>query len=205
MLLYELTEANLPPDHEYLALIGEILDEASAEYAEFLKGNNDQDDVEELADILQSYSDAEELNLDWHVGETDSIIGNWGPKSFKDSVLKTLAHETIHLAQRDKMGAEKYNTLPSGYMQGLKKAKKSGKEQDMIRTYFRDPQELMAHGHDLAQEILASSNPEDALRNPEKYRNELPSYDKHRAIFPPNAKPLQKLLSYAAGYVNEKK
>jgi hypothetical protein len=136
--------------------------------------------------------------------DPDSIIGNWGPKSFKDSVLKTLAHETIHLAQRDRMGAEKYNTLPSGYMQGLKKAKKSGKEQDMIRTYFRDPQELMAHGHDLAQEIMASSNPEDALRNPEKYRNELPSYDKHRVIFPPNAKPLQKLLSYAAGYVNEK-
>ena len=229
MLIHEITEANLPPDHEYLALIGEILDEASAEYAEFLKGNNDQDDVEELADILQSYSDAEELNLDWHVGETgrkavdwyiqsaqvhgngdmdiildpDSIIGNWGPKSFKDSVLKTLAHETIHLAQRDRMGAEKYNTLPSGYMLGLKKAKKSGKEQDMIRTYFRDPQELMAHGHDLAQEIMASSNPEDALRNPEKYRNELPSYDKHRAIFPPNAKPLQKLLSYAAGYVKQ--
>jgi hypothetical protein len=50
---------------------------------------------------------------------------------------------------------------------------------------------------------MASSNPEDALRNPEKYRNELPSYDKHRAIFPPNAKPLQKLLSYAAGYVKQ--
>ncbi len=61
----------------------------------------------------------------------------------------------------------------------------------------------MAHGHDLAQEILASSNPEDALRNPEKYREELPAYDKHRQIFPPNAKPLQRLLSYASGYVNE--
>jgi hypothetical protein len=61
----------------------------------------------------------------------------------------------------------------------------------------------MAHGHDLAQEILASSNPEEALRNPEKYRDELPAYDKHRQIFPPNAKPLQRLLSYASGYVNE--
>tara|TARA_R110002074_G_scaffold13412_1_gene47880 strand:+ start:422 stop:1111 length:690 start_codon:yes stop_codon:yes gene_type:complete len=227
MLLYELTEARLQPDHDYLAHIGDILDDANAEYAEFLKKNNDKDDVEELVDILQSYSDSEELDLDWHVGDTgrkavdwyiqsavvqgdgsidviidpDSTIGYWGPKSFKDSVLKTLAHETIHLAQRDRMGADKYKNLHSGYMQGLKKAKKSGKEQDMIRTYFRDPHELMAHGHDLAQEIMASSNPEDALRNPEKYRNELPAYDKHRQIFPPNAKPLQQLLKYASGYV----
>ena len=47
MLIHEITEANLPPDQDYLALIGEILDDANAEYAEFLKGNNDQDDVEE--------------------------------------------------------------------------------------------------------------------------------------------------------------
>lgn len=229
MLIHEITEARLQPDHDYLALIGEILDDANAEYAEFLKGNNDQDDVEELVSILQSYSDSEELDLDWHVGaagrkavdwyiqsaqvhgdgsmdiiiDPDSTIGHWGPKSFKDSVLKTLAHETIHLAQRDRMGADKYKNLPSGYMLGLKKAQKSGKQRDMIRTYFRDPHELMAHGHDLAKEIQASSNPEDALRNPEKYRNELPAYDKHREIFPPNAKPLQKLLSYAAGYVKQ--
>ena len=56
MLLHELTEARLQPDHDYLAYIGDILDDANAEYAEFLKKNNDKDDVEELVDILQSYS-----------------------------------------------------------------------------------------------------------------------------------------------------
>lgn len=229
MLLYELTEARLQPDQDYLAHIGDILDDANADYAEFLKNNNDKDDMDELVDILQSHSNADELDLNWHVGkpnkkavdwyiqsaivhgdgsidvilDPDSTIGHWGPKSFKDSVLKTLAHETIHLAQRDRMGADKYKNLPSGYMQGVRKAEKSGKERDMIRTYFRDPHELMAHGHDLAQEILASSNPEDALRNPEKYRNELPAYDKHRQIFPPNARPLKQLLKYASGYVRQ--
>ena len=225
-----LTEARLQPDRDYLAHVGELLNDANADYAEFLKNNNDKDDMDELVDILQSHSNADELDLNWHVGkpnkkavdwyiqsaivhgdgsidvilDPDSTIGHWGPKSFKDSVLKTLAHETIHLAQRDRMGADKYAKLPSGYMQGVRKAEKSGNERDMIRTYFRDPHELMAHGHDLAQEILASSNPEDALRNPEKYREELPAYDKHRQIFPPNAKPLQQLLKYASGYVNER-
>ena len=225
----ELTEARLQPDQNYLARVGTMLDDANADYTQFLKDNDDKDDLEELVDILQSHSDAEEIDLNFLVGKTgakavdwyiqsaivhgdgsidviidpDTTIGYWGPKSFKDSLLKTLAHETIHLAQRDKMGAEKYSKLPSGYMQGVKKAKKTGKQRDMIRTYFRDPQELMAHGHDLAQEIIASSNPEDALRNPEKYRDELPAYDKHRQIFPPNAKPLQRLLSYAAGYVKQ--
>lgn len=225
----DLIEARLQPDQDYLSLVGNLLNDANADYANFLKNNNDKDDMDELVDILQSHSNADELDLNWHVGkpnkkavdwyiqsaivhgdgsidvilDPDSTIGHWGPKSFKDSVLKTLAHETIHLAQRDRMGAEKYKSLPSGYMQGVKKAKKSGKERDMIRTYFRDPHELMAHGHDLAQEIMASSNPEDALRNPEKYRDELPAYDKHRQIFPPNAKPLQRLLSYASGYIKD--
>ena len=223
-----IAEARLQPDRDYISIVGEILDDANAEYVKFLKNNNDKDDLEELIDLLQAYT-GDELDITWHIGETgkkavdwyiqsaivhgdgsidviidpDSTIGHWGPKSFKDSVLKTLAHETIHLAQRDRMGVEKYKNLPSGYMLGIKKAEKSGKERDLIRTYFRDPQELMAHGHDLAQEILASSNPEEALRNPEKYRDELPAYDKHRQIFPPNAKPLQRLLSYASGYVNE--
>jgi hypothetical protein len=229
MLLHELTEGRLNPDHGFLLLVGEALDDANAEYSDFLKNNNDKDDLEELIDILQSYSDSEELNIDWHIGkpggkavdwyiqaaqvhgdgsmdiilDPDSTIGYWGPKSFKDSVLKTLAHETIHLAQRDRMGVKKYKSLPSGYQLGLKKKEKTGKERDLVRTYFRDPHELMAHGHDLASEIQASSDPEAALRNPEKFRDELPAYDKHRQIFPPNAKPLQRLLSYAAGYLKD--
>jgi hypothetical protein len=229
MLLHELLEGRLAANTDFLSVVEEMLNDAVKEYADFLESNNNKDDLEELADILQSYSDSDDLELNWHVGKTgmkavdwyiqsaivhgdgsidiildpDSTIGYWGPKSFKDSVLKTLAHETIHLAQRDRMGVKKYKSLPSGYQLGLRKKEKTGKERDLVRTYFRDPQELMAHGHDLAVEIIKSSDPKEALRNPEKFREELPTYDKHRQIFPPNAKPLQRLLSYAAGYIND--
>jgi len=229
MLLHELTEARLEPNKDYMEKVGYILDDATREYSKFLEKNNNKDDLEELVNTLQAFTDEDKLDITWEIGkpgikavdwyiqsamvhanghmditiDPDSTIGHWGPKSFKTGVLKTLAHETIHLAQRDRMGREKYSKLPSGYQLGLRKQEKTGKKRDLIRTYFRDPHELMAHGHDLAQEILASSDPQEALRNPEKYRDELPSYDKHRQIFPPNAKPLRRMLSYAAGYVQD--
>lgn len=226
MRFHEITEGILEPKEDFMQPFMYAVEDAAREYAEFLQDNNDVDDPEELASILEAMFEEEGLPITVHVGETgrnaidwyiqaaqvvgngemdlildpDSINGHWGPKTFIDVMRKTFEHETIHLQQRDRMGKEKYNTLPSGYMKGLEKFKKSGKERDLMRTYFRDPQELMAHGHDIYREVQASSNPQEALRNPEKYRDELPTYDKHRAIFPPNAKPLQRMLSYAARY-----
>jgi len=227
MLKLTIVESPLQPDKKFLAEVSDILETACSEYQDFLDSNDDQDDLDELVDILQSHTDLYGLDITWFIGSTncyavdwyiqaaqvhgngsmdiiidpDSTIGYWGPKTFKSSVIKTIAHETIHLAQRDRMGAEKYNSLPSGYQLGLRLQKKTGKERDLIRTYLRDPHELMAHGHDLALEIKASSNPDQALRNPERFRNELPAYDKHRAIFPPNAKQLKRLLNYTARYI----
>ena len=43
MLAHELTEARLQPDRDYLAHVGELLNHANADYAEFLKNNNDKD------------------------------------------------------------------------------------------------------------------------------------------------------------------
>ncbi len=227
MRISEITEAVLQPDQLEIENLASVIDMTNVEYKEFLASNNDQDDPEELADIMTSIFDSMDVPIDVMVGnpggkavdwyiqsavvhgggeidlilDPDTIIGHWGPESFKKSVLKTLEHENIHLRQRDRMGDDKYNTLPSGYMKGLKLQKKTGKERDLIRTYLRDPQELMAHGHDLAREIQASSNPAQALRNPERFREELPVYDKHRLIFPANAKPLQRLISYASKYL----
>ena len=71
-----------------------------------------------------------------------------------------------------------------------------------MRSYLRDPHELMAYGHDLAQEINRTSDPQKALRNPEAFRDELPVYNQFRNVWPPNAKPLQRLLSYTARYIS---
>lgn len=224
-----ITDGVLQPDADYINELSWMIDMANEEYQEYLDDNNDEDDADELASIMEHIFDHYGVPIEVDVGEAgtkavdlfiqDAIVagggeilltlhrdsiefGYWGPKTFKEKVIKTLEHEDIHLRQRDRMGSEKYNTLPSGYQLGLRKKEKTGKEQDLIRTYLRDPQELMAHGHDLALEIQSSNDPEEALRNPEKYRDELPTYDKHRVIFPPNAKPLQRLISYAARYLN---
>lgn len=229
MRFHEITEGILEPDQEHLANIASIIDMGNTEYAEFRDSNNGKEDPEELAEIMDSLFHSMDLPIEFDVGppntkaidwyiqaaivhgggeiqvilDPDSIHYDFGPKTFKKVLLKTLEHEDIHLAQRDRMGKEKYNSLPSGYMMGLRKKEKTGKEQDLIRTYLRDPQELMAHGHDLAREIQDSSDPESALRNPEKFREELPTYDKHRVIFPMNAKPLQRLISYASQYLTK--
>jgi len=229
MKIKDITEGILQPDSDYINELSGILDNINIEYQAYLDDNNDKDDADELVAIMDSIFAAYDLpiavhsskagtkGVDMYVqaaqvhgdGSMDLILhrdsidgGHWGPKTFKRIILKTFEHETIHLGQRDRMGKEKYSKLPSGYQKGLLKMKKSGKMNDLIRTYFRDPQELMAHGHDLAREIEGSSDPHSALRNPEKYRKELPTYDKHRQIFPPNAKPLQRMITYASKYLD---
>lgn len=228
MKLHEITEGVLQPDEVQMELLSDALDLVNSDYEAHLSDNNDEDDPDHLAWIMDETFEEMGMSItvelgepgangvDWYIqsaivyggGEIDLILhydtvtgGYWGPASFKKSVMKTLEHEHIHLSQRDRMGKKKYNSLPSGYQIGLRKQEKSGKESDLIRTYLRDPQELMAHGHDLAREVQSSSNPVEAIRNPEKYREELPTYDKHRATFPPNAKPLQRLISYATKYL----
>ena len=58
----------------------------------------------------------------------------------------------------------------------------------------------MAYAHDLADEMRNVDNPEEALRNPEKYIKELPSYQRFRGIFPVNSKQIKQLLKYTADY-----
>jgi hypothetical protein len=218
----------LLPDKVFINKVKNVIDYTNLHYSIFLKENDDKDDLEELICYLNEFCEEEKLDIEWHIGpedykeaidwyiqgailerdlqidvvlDPDSTIGYWGPKTFKKSALKTLEHEAIHMQQRRRMGIKKFNELPSGYELGKRKYKKTKKRNDMIRIYFRDPHELMAHGHDIARELMFNTkNPDKALRNPEKYRVDLPTYDKYRAIFPSNAKPLQRLLKYTAFY-----
>ena len=82
----------------------------------------------------------------------------------------------------------------------LNKKNAGGTDLDLMRSYLRHPHELMAYAHDLAGEMKETDNPEEALRNPEKYKTELPVYNRFREIFPPNAKQLRQLLKYTADY-----
>jgi len=130
----------------------------------------------------------------------NNLEGKWGPITFKELVMQMIGHETIHFNQFSRIGYDRLNDLKSGHQKGLQLFNKTGEEHDYMQCYLRDPHELMAYGHDLAAEIRRVSDPAKALRNPEAFKNELLVYEQYRDIFPPNSKPLQKLLSYAARY-----
>ena len=87
-------------------------------------------------------------------------------------------------------------------MKGVEKKKSGGTEQDLMRMYLRDPHELMAYGHDLADEIRDTDAPEETIRNPEKFINELPVYQRFRNIFPKDSKQIKQLMKYTANYFN---
>lgn len=229
MLLRELTEAKVEPDKEFMRNVEEIIDASNAEYAEFLKSNNDEDDIEELEDILNS-NNTEDLPITFMAVDqersdpnewvsamagidkkgkfievylfTKNLQGKWGPKTFKDIIMRMLAHETIHWNQYKKVGLDRIDKIKSGHQKGTELAKKTGDPNDWMREYLKDPHELMAYANDLAAEIKDLDNPEQVLRNPEAYKKQLPSYQRYRAIFEPNSRELKQLLKYTADYFN---
>jgi len=219
---------NINPDSNLIADIEEIIDQSNIEYSMFLEDNNDVDDIEELVDIL-NYNNIDELSIDFIVNHapradknewisamadwstTDGKIitvilhsknleNMWGPVSFKEILMKMLAHETIHFNQYDKINPSIIETLQSGHQKGMKLKENGGTERDWMRSYLRDPHEQMAYGHDLSVEIRYSSDPMNALRNPEMFIDELPVYARYRAIFPKEAKQVKQLLKYTASY-----
>ena len=219
---------NIKPDSNFIDAIEDIIDNTNTEYQTFLDNNDNVDDIEELADIL-NYHNVDEFPIDFIVnnkpradknewvsamadwslveGKTITVIlhsknleNYWGPISFKEILMKMLAHETIHFNQYDKINPLIINTLMSGHQKGIKLKENGGTERDWMRSYLRDPHEIMAYGHDLSVEIKESSNPAIALRNPEMFINELPVYARYRDIFPKDANQIKQLLKYTASY-----
>lgn len=229
MRLYELSEARLEPDKEFLAQVEMLIDDSIEEYQEFLDSNNDVDDIDELEEILNSNNDDElpidfitnheprkdpdewiSAAADWSEDEgkfitiylhAKNLEGVYGPQTFKNILMRMIGHETIHWGQYDKMGADVLNNYQSGHQKGVKLSQQTGNERDWMRSYLRDPHELMAYAHDLAQEMQENTDdPEAALRNPERFKDQLPVYNRFREIFPPNSKQIKQLLKYTADY-----
>jgi len=223
-----LSEANIHPAQDFIDEVELLVDDSLEEYQEYLDSNNDTDDIDELESILTS-NNVDELPIefitdhskrkdpdewlsaaaDWTKEEGNTIRiflhapnlnGTYGPKTFKKMLMGLLAHETIHWGQYDRMGGDILNNYKSGHMKGVELFKKSGKSRDWMRSYLRDPHELMAYAHGLAEHMKELDNPEDGLRNPEKYINDLPIYKQYRDVFPANSKQIKQLLTYTAGY-----
>ena len=64
------------------------------------------------------------------------------PKTFKQIVMRMLAHETIPLNQYSKIGLDKVNKIKSGHQKGTELANKTGDPKDWMREYLRDPMSL---------------------------------------------------------------
>ncbi len=232
MRFFEITEARVEPDYEFIADLEPAIDDALADYQEHLKDNNDKDDISELEELLNfetedfpiefiaDYSERKDPDewisaaADWTEKEgkfmtvylhAKNLEGVYGPKTFKKILMRMLEHETIHWNQYDKMDQKVLPKYKSGYMKGLDQLKKGGTQADLMRSYLRDPHELMAYASDLAGEMKDLDNPEAVLRNPEAYRKELPSYDRMRNSFPANAKQIKQLLKYTADYFKQGK
>lgn len=222
----------LTPDYDLVADIEKIVDEVNDDYSNYLKHNDDYDNIDFLAELLNEKSVDVDMDIEWKArddirenkGEwisaaaertlnanylivylwSDNLEGSWGPKTFKEIILGMLCHETIHFEQFERIDPIKFLFLESGHQKGIKLKAKTGKERDWHRLYLRDPHELMAYGHDLSEDIKRTSNPAAALRNPEAFIDELPVYGMFRNIWPSDAKPMKKLLSYTARYMYEK-
>lgn len=227
MRLYELVEARVEPDKEFMSQVEQILDDSIEEYQQVLDSNGDVDDIDELEEILNQ-NNYENLPIEfiatdqerkdpneWISAEagidkdgkfmqvylfSKNLEGKYGPKTFKQLVMRMLAHETIHWNQYTKIGLDKAAKIKSGHQKGTELAKKTGRSEDWMREYLRDPHELMAYASDLASEIKDTDNPEQVLRNPEAHKQDLPSYGRYRQVFEPNSKEIKQLLKYTADY-----
>ena len=56
--------ARISPDNDFLGQVEEIIDDSLTEYQEFLKQNNDVDDIDELEEILNS-NNYDDLPIDF--------------------------------------------------------------------------------------------------------------------------------------------
>lgn len=233
-----LMEAPLPHDDELLQHFINVIDDANSDYVEFLNDNNDQDDIDHLAELLNFHNESDDgephHNVIFHVNHeprqdpnemisaqagydtkdgsyidivlhAQNLDGTWGPKTFKEILVNAFKHETIHFAQYKKIPKDKFKDIRSGHQKGQEKMAKTGNPRDWMQHYLEDPHELMAYGHDLANEILDTENPEQVLRNPESFIDELPTYARYRSIFDSNSKEMKQLLKYASEYFKKNK
>lgn len=227
MRIKEITEARVDPDSELIDQIMPVIKDSVEEYLDTL--DDDEHDFNELEEILNSnledefpvefvaddtprknpreivsagasWDDAQgaHITLYLHTHNLDTQFDRLIPE-----IEKKIAHETVHFGQYQRMGAEKLKRHQSGHQKGTALAKRTGRERDWLRSYMRDPHELQAYGRDLAQEIGQTQNPEQTLRNPERYRRELPTYDQMRSVFPVNTPQIRQLLKYTAAYLNK--
>ena len=218
------------PNSELIKTMSTVVDKVNDAYTQYLDDNDDYDDIYHLADLLNAATKEVDLSVDIIWANYDDERSNpnewisamatplkdrnklliilwgrnledkWGPKTFKEIVLKTLGHETIHFEQYRLIGMDKLQHIKSGHQKGQADVALSGDDLDYYKMYLSDPHELMAYGHDLCEEAFKLENVDGAIRNPEEHIKDLPVYQQYREFFNKDSKIIKRLLHYAACY-----
>jgi len=136
------------------------------------------------------------FNLDYTTMEE-----NFGPQTFRKSVKKTVEHESIHIHQSRLLGDELFDAIKSGYRRGMALYEKTSDTQDIFNEYFADPTEMMAHGHDLAIEILEQKAPGKVIQNLKEHIDDLPTLHRHiHRGFPLQHPVTRRMIKYSHEY-----
>lgn len=229
----EICEATLTPRNDIVDIVLDAVDQASDDYQEYLRDNNDQDDIEYLAELIEEHLDGQ-IDLEVYVNHTprkdpnewlsaeagvqdnvefiniilhaDNLNGRWGPSTFRKIMKSALEHETIHLNQFSKIGHDKLAGMKSGHQKGTEKMKSvpdNKKQEVWQREYLKDPHEIMAYAHDMARELEDSDNPLQLLRSMEQHRDKSTVYSKYRSLFDKDDAVIKQLLKYTSQYLSK--
>lgn len=122
---------------------------------------------------------------------------------FKMVLQRTIRHEAVHMAQRDRMGPDMYANRYTGFQKSMKHFETN--PQKGMKIYLSDPQEIMAHAHDLYDEAMAIGSPMEVFRNIQNHLEYLPTLTKYleSAGFSLNDKVVKRLLKIAIGYIKQ--
>ncbi len=228
MKVRDITEARVTPDQEFMAELEAGVDEALDEYAEYLQDNDDVDNIDELASLLEASVD-EDLRMQFVVNDDVPKSDMWmyaEALTGEDEDGKRVTDIVIYLNEKNLVGVYGPKTFKKILMRlvshelvhksqhsrindidrmasGYQKAAGAKNSREWKRKYLRDPHEIQAYGETLAQEIADTENPQATIRNPESYMDSLPTYASFRDIFPRNSKQIRALLKYTADYLSD--
>ena len=125
---------------------------------------------------------------------------------FKMVLMRYIEHEAVHMARRDRMGHEMFANSSSGYQNAQVKMDSKDPKIKLkgLQIYLSDPQEVMAFAKDLQNEIQCLSNVNEVIRNPDKYKEHLPTWKRFtNSGFEKNDKVIKRLLKYTVAYLEE--
>jgi len=222
----EIIEANIIPDQDVIQDIGFGVDDALEEYQEYLDSNDDLDNMDELASLLNASMD-DEHRLYFHVNNDKTKLDMWmtaeaitgetddGQRVSDMEITinsqnvagvygpQTFKKILMRLLNHELVHVGQHARIKDldNMASGYQKAAGAKTHREWQRKYLRDPHELMAYGETLSQEIADTADPETTMRNPEAFKKQLPTYARFRDTFPLDTPQIKALLKYAYGYL----